>query len=133
MPGLRALVVRGEVQVPALLEALGRAPALRHLGVHFKAWRPDELGALLERGPLKTLSSLELHDVNRAADFPFDAFLAGQAAWRHLGFVGLPAHAVGNEVRSRFAGFGAITFVGHDRRDALALDFETTGWGYTAR
>lgn len=56
--------------------------------------------------------------------------LVSEGVERHLG---LPGHLVGAEVRARFAERPEVTFVGHDRRERIAFDFETLGWAESCR
>ncbi len=104
LPELRALVVRGNVD-------------------------PTWLVRLVE----KRAPQLELWDVNFATEFPFAALEAARDAWCHLRYLGLPGHLVSDEARARFADDPQVVFVGHDRREVIALDFEMHGWADTAR
>ncbi|MCA9708325.1 MAG: hypothetical protein KDK70_20920, partial [Myxococcales bacterium] len=55
-----------------------------------------------------------------------------RAAWSHLRFLGLPERLMGPEEHARFDA-PQVFFLGHDRRRAIALDFETHGWADSAR
>ncbi|MCC7540006.1 MAG: hypothetical protein IT379_27555 [Deltaproteobacteria bacterium] len=129
---LRALVVCGELRsVQQLLRSAKKAPGLRHLGVHYARWDADRLATLLRSPTIRRLTSLELYDVNGAAEFPFEDLVASQSAWRHLRHLALPGHCVVRD--PRLAELPNVTFVGHDRREVLALDLETRGWARNTR
>lgn len=132
-PELRALVVIGELADAALRSLTARAPKLRHLALQHTRWTDASLRALLELPLVEQLTGLELYDVHHATRFPFDALLDAREAWTHLRYLGLGGHLVRDELRGPFAAHPQVVFIGHDRRQVMALDLETRGWARNMR
>ncbi|MFK8004615.1 MAG: hypothetical protein AB8H86_33920 [Polyangiales bacterium] len=132
-PILRSLVLRGPVNTQTLFGVLQRAPNLRHLGVHGHRWTDDDLVLFLDDDRLRRFESIELCGGSSASTFPFELVAARKRAWSHLKFLGLPGHAVASDTRKLFADDPQVVFVGHDRRQVIALDLETHGWPDSSR
>jgi hypothetical protein len=131
LPELRSLVIRGTFESGVLERVRRKAPRLAHLSVRYAKWSEDLLRAALSSAD--SLKTLQFFDVNQARQFPFAALHALRAEWSHLALLGVPGHLVSEGERARFADDPQIVFVGHDRRETVALDFETHGWPHNAR
>ena len=123
---LRALVVRGPVDPTAIAWALRQAPNLAHLCVSHARWNEALLREILASA--SGLKTLQLYDVNQARQFPFGELASLRSQWAHLSLLGVPGHLVADGEHAHFADDPQVVFVGHDRREVAALDFETHGW-----
>jgi hypothetical protein len=136
-PRLRSLVVthpwdRPEVAIEARLPRVA-LPALRHFGLFHGPCSAEDLAVLAAHPMVGSLASLELFSLNDATRFPFDALLERRDAWAHLRRVHITGHLVPEEIKRRFAPWPEVEFVGYDRREVIAFDFETRGWAAGAR
>ncbi|MBK7396207.1 MAG: hypothetical protein IPJ34_07890 [Myxococcales bacterium] len=136
-PRLRSLVVthpwdRPPVEIAARLPAVA-LPDLRHFGLFHGPCSAEDLVGIAEHPMVRALTSLEFFSLDHATRFPFEALLARREAWAHLRRVLVTGHLVPDEVKQRFASWPAVEFVGYDRREVIAFDFETRGWAAGAR
>ncbi len=131
-PELRSLVVQGTTDVRGTLAIAARLPSLRHLGLWYGAFTPDDLGHLASSALMGRLTSLELFTVNEAMQFPFEV-VASLEPFRGLRRLGLPGHLVPDEARAHVAGLRSVDIVSHARRERLAFDIETIGWAENMR
>lgn len=96
---------------------------VRHLGIYSATPTAQQLETLVRDHP--KLESLEFFYVNESNKFPFDALSCA----KHLE-IALAGHLVRDDVRVRFP---EVTFVSYDRRERMAHDFATIGFGAGAR
>ncbi len=126
-PTLESLVVTAEAGwVEGVLDLALRAPALRHLGLWHAAPNAEQAERLVAHPLLPRLASLELFDVAHAARLPFEVLARAPVPVLHLCHHQVPPErlaAAGPRARG----------VGWDRREAIARDFQSTGWGGGAR
>ncbi len=133
-PELRSLVVWVDGWNAQVLDAAQRLPKLEHLGLIGGRPRPDDLGTLAAHPITRRLASLDVSATNDAQSFPFDALAKLYRAFEHLRRIDLPGHLVPRETYERVAALlPAAGLVAYDRRETMALDFETIGWGASAR
>ncbi|MBS2027496.1 MAG: hypothetical protein JST54_06270 [Deltaproteobacteria bacterium] len=134
-PELESLVVRSMRGLSAeVLDAAACLPKLRHLGLRSPLPRGEELAVLSAHPVMNQLTSLKLFDVNGADRFPFGALVERHEAFAYLTRLDLPGHLVPEDVRARVRKvLPEAGFVTWARRETMALDFETTGWGAAAR
>lgn len=121
---------------PEVLDRAMALPKLRHLALWSGPPTGDDLTGLATHPILDRLMSLDLAgSSNDAAHFPFTALVENAAAFGYLNRLALPGHLVPLEVRGRVARAlpDVPTFVSHDRREMMAVDFEMLGWGGGAR
>jgi hypothetical protein len=136
-PRLRSLVVthpwnQPHVAIEARLPHVV-LPDLRHFGLFHGPFSAGDLAVIAEHPMFGSLASLELFSLNHATRFPFDALLERRDAWAHLRRVHITGHLVPDDLKRRFAAWPEIEFVGYDRREVIAFDFETRGWAAGAR
>ena len=78
--------------------------------------------------------SLDLSSTNDGPTFPFEALTRLHTSFEHLVRIELPGHLVPEATYERVAAvLPDAELVTHDRRETMALDFETIGWGASAR
>jgi hypothetical protein len=132
-PELRALIVRGGVWEPHVVDLAARLPKLGHLGLFHATTKEANLARLASHPVMDRITSLEIFSTNHASQFPFDALLERRDAFAYLQHIYLAAHLVPEDVRRRFEDWPEVELVTWDRRETMALDFQTTGWGAAAR
>jgi len=132
-PALRSLVVCGDAWDPHVMEMAMHVPRLSHLGLFYTPTQPADLARLGEHPLMNRITSLEIFSTNDARGFPFDALLEKRDAFRYLRRIYLAGHIVMPDTRARFADWPEVEFVTWDRRETMAHDFWTTGWGADAR
>jgi hypothetical protein len=131
-PELRSLVLHGDVWEPRVLDLCARAPKLRHLGLH-AATRPEDLARLAAHPVMDRITSLEIFSTNDAARFPFDVLRSKRDAFAYLSRIWLAGHLVAPKVVAGLHDWPEVELVTWDRRETIALDFHTIGWGAAAR
>jgi hypothetical protein len=132
-PELRSLVVRSCSDLPHLLELGGRLPKLRHLGIWNAPTQFDDVSRLVAHPLMNQLTSVEFHAINHTKEFPFKALLAQKEQLQYLDRLAVASHIVPPNVVERFADWSNLVWVSWDRREQMAFDFETIGWGANAR
>jgi hypothetical protein len=136
-PRLRSLVVTHPWDQPhAAIEARlpnVALPDLRHFGLFHGPCSAEDLAVIAAHPMLGSLASLEIFSLNDATRFAFDALLERRDAWAHLRRVLVTGHLVPDDIKRRFATWPEVEFVGYDRREVIAFDFETRGWAAGAR
>jgi len=130
---LEALVVRAGALSRFAFLSPKLLPGLRHLGVREPNVSAGALRAFLQTPIVGQLRSLDVSSTNHAETFPFDALWDARTHLSHLERIIVGGHLVPERVLRRFAVWSEVTFVGHDRREALAIDLETTGWPFGSR
>jgi len=126
-PELQALVVVLDAGwVDGVLDLARRAPALRHLGLWYAVPDARQARSLAAHPLVPGLASLEVFDVTRAAQVPVEMLSALPNGTLYL---------CGHQVAPGFVAQAGprVRWVGWDRRETMALDFETLGWGGGAR
>jgi hypothetical protein len=132
-PSLATLVVRADEGARVALPYPESVPALRHLGLREGCVDEESVAAVLGSRLVAQLESLEMTATNRSSAFAFDVLLDHRAKLGQLRNIVVGGHLVPERVLRRFKSWPEVMFISHDRREALALDLETTGWPFGAR